>query len=142
MKSLLGFAQQRTFGGAAVFYVSHFLIGIFSGGVVGVLAGANSHNISVHAAAGFAGQLVALIYSSAICISVIAQRRLSYAYYAALLVVLPASLLLGALGGLIIPAALTMRPDGAALNVRSRTHRTIAAGALGAPFGRRLSNPR
>lgn len=145
MKALFDFEQQRTFGRATVFYVGHLLIGIFGAGVAGVLAGANSHTVSVHSAASFAGQLVALIYSSAICISVITQHRLSYTYYATLVVVLPVSLLFGALGGLIIPAALTMRPtfkEGAALDVRARTHRTIAAGAPGASFGQRLSNPK
>jgi hypothetical protein len=140
MKILFDFGQQRTFGRAALFYVGHFLIAVVSAGLAGTVAGAHAYGASAHSVASSAGQLVALIYSGAICVSVIVQRNLSYKYYVLLVLVLPAAVMFGALGGLVIPTFLTTRPgarDGAPLTGREIASRTFAARATEGPIGRR-----
>jgi len=140
MKVLFDFGKQRTIGQAALFYVCHLLIAVVSAGLAGTVAGAHAHGASAHTVASSAGQLVALIYSGAVCVSVIMQRNLSYKYYALLGLVLPAAMMFGALGGLVIPTFLTARPwarEDAPLTGREIASRTFVARTPGGPFGRK-----
>jgi hypothetical protein len=142
MALIFDFKQQRTAGRALLFYVGHCLIAIISGGLAGMAVApyAHAHGISVHAAAHLAGQLVAIIYSCAVCAIVIIERNLSYKYYALLAVVLPVAFLLGGFAGLVVPAFLTTR-QGVADDYQFSDYRSGAR--IGAPrrpgesFGRR-----
>jgi peptidoglycan/LPS O-acetylase OafA/YrhL len=103
MDFVFGLHQPNSILKAVGFYVIHFIIVLALGAVAGLLFAKSVGSGQL------AGAIVAIVYSTLICIMVIYQRKLPAGYYGFLVLVIPLAILLGGILGLVVPAVLTTR---------------------------------
>lgn len=110
MGFLFDFRRPRTALQAILFYVGHVVAVAVGSAIAGMVAVEYASKANMHAVAGSAGHLFAIVYVVVLCVRIVMQRELPPLYYASVALALPAAYLLGGIGGLIIPAILITRP--------------------------------
>ncbi len=103
MDFVFGLHQRNDVLKAVGFYVIHVIIVIALGALAGIVFA------KTFGGGQFVGAIVAIVYSTLICIMVVYQRKLPAGYYGFLVLVIPAAVLLGGILGLAVPAVLTTR---------------------------------
>jgi hypothetical protein len=108
MNFLFGIEQPYIWWKAILFYISHFCICVAMAALLGLMLAIET-GVKEHAH--LTGTIIAVIYSAAMTILVVHQRKLAGKHYGWLVVIVPVAAFSGAIGGMVVPAILTTRTN-------------------------------
>jgi hypothetical protein len=121
MNFLFGIERPYPWWKVILFYVSHGIIAVAIGGLLGGAWSFFTESYYGDRQTGYtAGWLVAILYSGLLTVLVVNRRNLEGKYYGWLVVTIPVAALLAAFGGMIVPAFLTTRTNATKAGVMSR----------------------